>query len=139
MAHAKFTAEVLTPEGEVFKDEVEQVSTRTVTGSISFLAGHQPLLGMLEPSELRLYRSESDVVTLAQGEGYVQVSENGVLLLVEEAQDPSQLDVSDLRERLRRAEEELSNADEGSEAARVAARDKRRWEAFLRIAGGDAA
>ncbi len=139
MAHAKFTAEVLTPEGEVFKDEVEQVSTRTVTGSISFLAGHQPLLGMLEPSELRLYRSESDVVTLAQGEGYVQVSENGVLLLVEEAQDPSQLDVSDLRERVRRAEEELSNADEGSEAARVAARDKRRWEAFLRIAGGDAA
>lgn len=138
MAHAKFTAEVLTPEGEVFKDEVEQVSTRTVTGSISFLAGHQPLLGTLEPTELRLYRSEGDVVTLAQGEGYVQVSENGVLLLVEEAQDPAKLDTSDLQERLRRAEEELSKAEDGSEAAKLAARDKRRWEAFLRIAGAGA-
>ena len=136
MAHTKFTAEVLTPEGEVFKDEVEQVSTRTVTGSISFLAGHQPLLGMLEPSELRLYRSESDVVTLAQGEGYVQVSQNGVLLLVEEAQDPSTLDTSELQDRLRRAEEELNKCEEGTEAHRLASRDKRRWETFIRIAGG---
>ena len=135
MAHEKFTVEVLTPEGEVFKDEVEQVSTRTTTGSISFLAKHQPLLGMLEPTELRLYKSESDVVTLAQGEGYVQVSDNGVLLLVEEAQDPSELDTSDLQDRVRRAEEELSKCDEGTEAHRVASRDKRRWETFLRIAG----
>ena len=29
MAHEKFRAEVLTPEGEVFNDEVEMVSTRT--------------------------------------------------------------------------------------------------------------
>jgi F-type H+-transporting ATPase subunit epsilon len=138
VAHEKFTVEVLTPEGEVFKDEVEQVSTRTATGSISFLAKHQPLLGMLEPTELRLYRSESDVVSFAQGEGYVQVSENGVLLLVEEAHDPSELDTSDLQDRLRRAEEELSKADEGSEAAKVAARAKRRWETFISIAGGGA-
>ncbi|WP_205699182.1 ATP synthase F1 subunit epsilon [Conexibacter sp. SYSU D00693] len=138
MAHTTFTAEVLTPEGEVFKDEVEQVSTRTVTGSISFLAGHQPLLGLLEPGELRLYKSDSDVVSLAQGEGYVQVSDKGVLLLVEEAQDPSKLDRSDLQDKLRRAEEELSRCEEGSEAAKVAARDKRRWETFLRLAGGEA-
>ena len=137
MAHAKFTAEVLTPEGEVFKDEVEQVSTRTVTGSISFLSGHQPLLGMLEPTELRLYKSESEVVTFAQGEGYVQVSDKGVLLLVEEAQDPSSMDTSDLQDRLRRAEEELSKCEEGTEAHRVASRAKRRWETFIRIAGGD--
>lgn len=137
MAHAKFTAEVLTPEGEVFKDEVEQVSTRTVTGSISFLAGHQPLLGMLEPSELRLYRSESDVVTLAQGEGYVQVSENQVLLLVEEAIQPSDLDVADLREKLNRCEAAVDEAEPHSEAERTALRDKRRWEAFLRVTGED--
>lgn len=139
MAHGTFTVEVLTPEGEVFKDDAQQVSTRTTTGSISFLKGHQPLLGLLEPSELRVYRTESDVVTFAQGEGYVQVSENGVLLLVEEAVEPGSLDTADLQEKLRRAEDELSSAEEGSEAARTAARDKRRWETFLRIAGGGTA
>jgi F-type H+-transporting ATPase subunit epsilon len=139
VAHAKFTAEVLTPEGEVFKDEVEMVSTRTTVGSIGILSKHEPLLGMLDPTELRLYRSESDIVTFAQGEGYVQVAGDHVLILVEEAHKPEELDTAELRERISRAESELSSAEEGSEQARVAARDKRRAEAFLRIAGGDAA
>ncbi len=133
MAHETFTVEVLTPEGEVFNDEVEQVSTRTAVGSIGILARHQPLLGLLEPTELRLYRSESDVVRFAQGEGYVQVAGGRVLLLVEEAMDPDQLDRSDLEERVRRAEEECREAEEDSEAMRRAQRDKRRWERFLEI------
>jgi F-type H+-transporting ATPase subunit epsilon len=136
MARTTFTAEVLTPDGEVFNDEVEMVSTRTTVGSIGILANHQPLLGMLEPTELRLYKSESDIVTLAQGEGYVQVAEGRVLILVEEASDPSALDAGVLREKLQTAERELEQAEDGSEAARVAARDKERSEAFLRLAEG---
>jgi len=137
VAKDTFTAEVLTPEGSVFKDEVEMVSTRTTVGSIGILAKHQPLLGMLEPTELRLYKSESEIIRFAQGEGYVQVSRDGVLLLVEEALDPSSLDTSDLEDRRRRAEEAEQAADEDSEERRRAQRDRRRWDAFLKIAGGD--
>ena len=75
MAHTKFPVEVLTPEGEVFNDEVEMVSTKTAVGSIGVLANHAPLLAMLDPTELRLYQSESDVVRFAQAEGYLQVAE----------------------------------------------------------------
>jgi F-type H+-transporting ATPase subunit epsilon len=136
MARTAFTVEVLTPEGEVFNDEVEMVSTRTETGSIGILANHQPLLGMLAPSELRLYKSESDVVTLAQGEGYVQVSEGRVLILVEEAIEPSALDTARLQEQLREADQDASKAEPNSEALNKARRDRRRAEAFLRIASG---
>src|SRR5947199_1064480 len=104
MAHEKFTAEVLTPEGEIFNDEVEMVSTRTTVGSIGVLAHHQPLLGLLDPTELRLYRSDSDIERFAQGEGYIQVADNRALVLVEEAIRPEDLDVADLRERLTKAE-----------------------------------
>ncbi len=134
MARAGFRAEVLTPEGACFDDEVEMISTRTGTGSIGILARHQPLLGMLQPTELRLYRSESDVVTYAQGEGYIQVSPEGVLVLVEEAHPPGDLDVADLRDKLSTAEDDLKAAEPDSEEARRAARAKRRWETFLRIA-----
>jgi F-type H+-transporting ATPase subunit epsilon len=137
VAHESFKVEVLTPEGEVFNDEVERISTRTGVGSIGILARHQPLLGLLEPTELRLYRSDSDVVRFAQGEGYVQVSPDGVLLLVEEATDPDELDAGELEEKLRQAEQELESAEDDSEAQRRAARDKRRWEAFLRVARGE--
>jgi F-type H+-transporting ATPase subunit epsilon len=136
VAHTKFPVEVLTPEGEVFAEEVEQISTRTAVGSIGILAGHQPLLAMLDPTELRLYRSESEVVSFAQAEGYLQVTGERVLVLVEEAHEPDSLDASDLRERLDRAERELDEAGEDSERRRIAERDKRRLEAFLRIAEG---
>ncbi|MGB9184244.1 MAG: ATP synthase F1 subunit epsilon [Solirubrobacteraceae bacterium] len=136
MAHSKFPVEVLTPEGEVFAEEVEMVSTKTSVGSIGVLAGHEPVLAMLDPTELRLYRSDSDVVTFAQSEGYLQVIGGRALILVEEAHDKEELDAAELRERLQQAESELENAGEDSERRRVAERDVRRWEAFLEIAEG---
>jgi F-type H+-transporting ATPase subunit epsilon len=136
MAHEKFVAEVLTPEGKVFEDEVEMVSTKTVAGSIGLLAHHEPVLAILDPTQLRLYRSESDVVSFAQAEGYLQVAENRALLLVEEAHSPEDLDAAQLRDRLRQAEQELEAAAEDTERRRVAQRDKRRWETFLQIAQG---
>ena len=135
MARTPFQVEVLTPEGEAFNDEVEMVSTRTAIGSIGLLANHEPVLALLDPAELRLYRSESDIVRFAQAEGYLQVAENRALVLVEEAIPPEDLDTSDLQERLRRTEDELGKCEEGSEEQRSLRRDKRRLEAFLEIAG----
>jgi F-type H+-transporting ATPase subunit epsilon len=135
MARSTFPVEVLTPEGEVFNDEVEMVSTRTSTGSIGVLASHAPLMAILDPTELRLYKSESDVVRFAQGEGYLQVVDNSALLLVEEAIAPEDLDRSDLETRAREAREAVERAEEGSEERRHAERGARRYEAFLDVAG----
>jgi len=136
VARTKFKAEVLTPEGQVFDDEVEMVSTRTGVGSIGILANHAPLMAILEPTELRLYKSESDIVRFAQGEGYLQVVDNSALVLVEEAMDPDTLDRSDLETRLREARESLDQSEEGSQERVHAERNIARWEAFLEIAGG---
>ena len=100
MARSSFPVEVLTPEGQVFADEVEMVSTRTTTGSIGVLARHAPLMAILEPTELRLYKSESDVVRFAQGEGYLQVVDNSALVLVEEAIPPENIDRGAFESRL---------------------------------------
>ncbi len=136
MARTAFPVEVLTPDGEVFADEVEMISTKTAVGSIGVLAHHAPLLAMLDPTELRLYKSDSEVVRFAQAEGYLQVADNRALLLVEEAHEAGGLDAGELRERLAQAERELEQAGEDSERQRVAERDRRRWETFLNIAEG---
>jgi F-type H+-transporting ATPase subunit epsilon len=136
VAHAKFPVEVLTPEGKVFDDEVEQVSTRTTIGSIGLLANHQPILSMLEPTELRLYKTESDVVRFAQAEGYLQVAGGRALILVEEAIPPDDLDTAEIRDRLQQARHEAERADEDSEERRRAERDAGRLEVFEKIAGG---
>jgi F-type H+-transporting ATPase subunit epsilon len=136
MARTPFRVEVLTPEGEVFNDEVELVSTKTTIGSIGLLANHQPLLAMLDPTELRLYKSESDVVRFAQGEGFLQVAGTHALVLIDEAFPVDELDAGEIRSRLDRAEQELRDAEEGTEERRAAERDKRRYEAFLEISEG---
>src|SRR3954447_2934601 len=115
MARTPFKVEVLTPEGEVFSDEVELVSTRTSTGSIGVLAHHAPLMAILEPTELRLYKSGSDVVTFAQGEGYLQVLDNSALVLVEEAIAPDDIDRSAIEAKLEEAREAKEQAEKGSE------------------------
>jgi F-type H+-transporting ATPase subunit epsilon len=136
MARNRFVVEVLTPDGEVFNEEVEMVSTRTTVGSIGLLANHEPLLARLEPTELRLYRSETDIVRYAQAEGYVQMSDNHALLLVEEALEPARLNVAELSERVEAARRAHEAAPAGSEEAARADRDRRRAEAFLAIASG---
>src|SRR5919205_1426497 len=133
LARSKFPVEVLTPEGHVFSDEVEMVSTRTSTGSIGILAGHAPLMAILEPTELRLYKSESDVVKFAQGEGYLQVVENSALVLVEEAIPPDEIDRSAFESRLKEAQQAVERAEEESEERARAEREVKRYEAFLEV------
>jgi F-type H+-transporting ATPase subunit epsilon len=133
MARTNFPVEVLTPEGQAFSDEVEMVSTRTTTGSIGILANHAPLMAILEPTELRLYKSESDVVRFAQGEGYLQVIDNSALVLVEEAIAPEDIDRSAFESRLKEAQDAVERAEEESEEKARAEREVKRYEAFLEV------
>jgi F-type H+-transporting ATPase subunit epsilon len=133
MTYTKFPVEVLTPEGEVFSEEVEMLSTFTTVGSIGILANHQPMLARLEPTELRLYRSESEIVRYAQAEGYLQFAENRALVLVEEAIPPQELDRATLETKLSEARALAERSEQGSEQGARALRDIRRYEAFLAI------
>jgi F-type H+-transporting ATPase subunit epsilon len=126
---SSFKVEVLTPEGQVFSDEVELVSTRTTTGSIGIKARHAPLMAILEPTELRLYKSDSDVVRFAQGEGYLQVADNRAL--VEEAIPPDEIDRSAFESRLKEAQQRVERCEDGSEEKARAEREVKRYEAFL--------
>jgi len=133
VARTKFPVEVLTPEGEVFSEEIEMLSTRTSVGSIGILANHAPLLAQLEPTELRLYRSESEIVRFAQAEGYLQFSDNHALVLVEEAIAPDALDRATFEARLSEARTSAEGAEKDSEERARALRDVKRYEAFLAV------
>ena len=133
MAHTKFPVEVLTPEGEVFSEEIEMLSTFTTVGSIGILAHHEPLLARLEPTELRLYRSEDEIVRFAQAEGYLQFAENRALVLVEEAIAPERIDRPTLETKLSEAQATAERAGEDSEERARALRDAKRYKAFLAV------
>ena len=130
----KLRAQVLTPEGEIFDGEVEQLSTRTAVGDIGIRANHAPLIGRLVPAELRLHVSDSETIRYAQAEGWLEVFANKAVVLIGEAIEPDELDPSELKQRAEDAEARLGDADEDSAAAEQAKRDKARAEAFLEVA-----
>jgi F-type H+-transporting ATPase subunit epsilon len=134
--HDSLEAQVLTPEGEVFSGELFQVVTRTTVGEVGIRARHIPMVARLVPAELRLYRTENDVDSYAQGEGWLEVFANRVRVLIAEARTPDELDAAELRSRLEDAEQRLQDADDGSAAHEQAERERARLEAFIKIAEG---
>lgn len=129
-----FTVEVLTPEGEVFRGDVVQLSTRTVTGEIGILARHVPILAALKPTRLRLKLSDTETREWAQAHGMLQVFANHAQVLVEEAIEPSRLDRDALQEERADAEARLADESVGNAAREAAERDLERVSAFLEIA-----
>ena len=130
----KLDAQVLTPEGEVFSGELEQLSTRTTVGEVGILARHAPMIARLVPAELRLHLSESETRRYAQGEGWLEVFANQARVLIAEAIPPSELDAGELRERLDDARRRVEEAEEGSATHERAQRETARLQAFLEIA-----
>lgn len=139
MAHTPYTLEILTPEGLVFSGEAEFISSRTETGSIGIYARHQPLLALLAPTELRVTLPGGELKSFVQGEGYVQVSDERVLVLVEEAIDVKAADAEAFQTQLEAAQALELASDEGTEEHRRAVRSVRRYRAFLDVVGSKTA
>jgi F-type H+-transporting ATPase subunit epsilon len=131
-----FPVQIMTPEGPAYEGTAEMVSTRTLVGSIGIRANHEPLMAMLDPTELRIYENENEIVRFAQGDGFLQMADNSLLMLVEEAIPVADLDVADLTSKLEEAQGRLDTADEGSAAKDRAQRDVNRWTRYLEIAAG---
>jgi F-type H+-transporting ATPase subunit epsilon len=135
-------AEVLTPEGQLFEGDLYQLSVRTVIGEIGIRGRHAPMLARLVPHELRLYGSEEEFnsregTRYAAAEGWVEVFANTAVVLLSEALTPEQLEDAALKERIREAEQRLSEAEEGTAAHDVAEGELIRAKAFLAIAHGE--
>jgi F-type H+-transporting ATPase subunit epsilon len=137
MAEHNVNVRVLTPEGEVFEGEVEQLSTRTADGEIGILANHVPVLARLRPTQLRLHMPGGEEKRWAQAEGWLQVFANRATVLVGEAIPPENLDQAELRSRIEDADARLRESEEGSGAWNQAKKDKERAEAFLEVAAAD--
>lgn len=129
-----FPVQIMTPEGAAYEGTAEMVSTRTLVGSIGIRANHEPLMAMLDPTELRIYESETEIKRFAQGDGFLQMAENSLLMLVEEAIPVEELDVADLTAKQEEAQSRLDAAEEGSAQQERAQRDVHRWTRYLEIA-----
>ena len=117
--------EIVTPERIVYSNEVRMVVAMTTTGEIGILPLHAPLVSTLAPGEVRLKIGDgpADWEHFALAGGYVQVHEDKVLVLADQAVAASQIDRERALESLERVKARLAELpaeaeDERSECER---------------------
>ena len=109
--------EVVTPDGEVYSEDVAMVVLPGIDGELGILARHQPLVTLLGVGETRIRRLDGQWEYIATGIGYAQVLFDKVLVVADHGELAGGIDVSRAEEALRRARERMHERhDPGAEA-----------------------
>ena len=127
-----FQLDIVTPENTIFSDTVEDVYLPGSEGEMGVLDMHAALVSPLSPGELR-YKKDGKIEELAVGEGFVEVSDDKVSVLIDLAIGEDAIDEAKVEEAMKRAQEALAgeNVDHDEMAALQAAIAKS--EAMLKL------
>lgn len=129
--------EIVTPERIVYTNEVEFVVVPTFDGEMGVLPLHAPLVGVLKPGEVRVKYGDTTDWFAVSG-GYIQVHEDKVIILADNAVSASQIDVEEARRAKERAQERLKEIGHAGDEVDGLALDLDWAEAQLRVGGSHA-
>jgi F-type H+-transporting ATPase subunit epsilon len=109
--------EVVTPDGEVYHDDVVMAVLPGVEGEMGVLARHEPLVTLLRVGETRLRKADGTWKYIATGVGYAQVLFDTIFVVVDHGERAGAIDVTRAEGAVSRAQEQLKqNADPGAQA-----------------------
>lgn len=105
MAEKTFQLEIITPEEEMFSDEVYSLRVPAHEGNLGILPGHAPMLASLNPGIVRIRRSKESEETeyFSISGGFVDVSPDRTILLADACECPDTLDLERAQEAYIRA------------------------------------
>ncbi|HEX5789810.1 MAG TPA: ATP synthase F1 subunit epsilon [Luteolibacter sp.] len=111
--------DIVTPEKKVFSAAVDNVYLPGADGEMGILPQHAGLVTALQAGELR-YLHQGQVVTLAIGSGFAEVTQEKVVVLTDMALGEAEIDEKQTEEAIERAKEQLHAVDHSLDAEEVA-------------------
>ena len=112
--------EIVTPDAQVYSEDVEMVTLPGVEGEMGIYPQHVPLLTQVVSGEL-IARKDGRDYSLAVGEGFVEITAERVAIMTDMAIRAENIDESRAEEARRRAEARLAEALDDEETAVVTA------------------
>ena len=112
--------EILTPERQVYDDEVDMVIAPGSEGYLGILPHHAPLFTTLGPGELRVKRGGVEE-TLAVFGGFMDVRGDRVTVLTDAAEPADEIDEARVQAARDAAQQQLAEATSPAEEARARA------------------
>jgi len=102
-----FHLDIITPQRKVFSEDVSSVVVPTINGQIGILAQHEPLFSALTEGEIKVSMGDKEYY-LAIGEGFMEVTKNGVNILVTRAFHAHELNETEIKKAQSAAKEALT-------------------------------
>ena len=88
----KFKLDIVTPERQIWSDNVDFVTIPTIHGEITVLANHVPIVSIIEPGEIKI-RKENENFFMAVTGGFFQVTGKKVTVLADAAERAEEIDI----------------------------------------------
>ena len=129
MADQLLQVELVAADRRVWSGEATFVLARTTDGEIGILANHAPVLSVLVESAVMIRGDGGEAQLAAVDGGFLSVADNRVSILAEQALLSDDIDSSQAREDLERAEGESDDDEDAARRvrwaqARIAATEK---------------
>lgn len=105
-----FNLEIVTPDKSFFSGEVEMAIIRTSEGDVGILYAHEPLVTPVSVGSLRIKGTDGKFTEAACAGGFMTVTEDGVVLLVDAAEWAHEIDLNRAKESLERAQGRLAGS-----------------------------
>ena len=102
--------EVVIPERKVFEANVDRVEVPGLDGELGILPGHAALISQLKPAGLLTYHRGEEKGEIAISDGFVEISEDRVIVLADRATRPEEIDLAEALKLKDVAERELQKA-----------------------------
>ena len=122
-----FLLEIYTPFGKFFDRNVDELVIQTEEYVLGILPNHAPLIAKVKVSKMYIIQN-GEKTCYAVGEGLINVSKDGVVLLLESIEGKKDININRAKDAKRRAEERLQmrvNIDiERAERALVRAKNR---------------
>ena len=123
---------IVTPEKMVVSDEVDQVNCPGSEGDLGILYDHTPILTTLRPGQLSYQKGQETVYLIVSG-GYLEVTDNRVIILAETAEFVDEIDKTRAEASKKKAEELLGKTGISDEEFQDA--QKQLFRAIARLEG----
>jgi len=117
---ATLKLEIVTPEAMVYSDDVEMVSLTGIDGDMGIYPDHMPLMTQLVAGEIIARKNGSDI-SLAVGDGFIQVTKDRVAILTDMAVKLENIDEAAAEQAKQKAEARLQQKLSDEETATVEA------------------
>ena len=114
----QFNLRIITPEREFYDGNVEMVEFNTTEGEIGVLPGHIPMTVFIKPGILRITEAD-DTKEAALHSGFVEILPEGVTILAEVIEWPSEIDRDRALAAKERAEERIHTLTSDTDLGRA--------------------